>query len=64
MADRRVTHTLEATQLWEQAGWVGLALGRFYALDDQTVAEDPAGFRPVWVLLEDERPSDGKVEQV
>jgi hypothetical protein len=55
--EERVTYTLEATQLWRQVGWVGGAWGRVYAVDDPAVGEDPAGFRALWVLLEDERPA-------
>ena len=56
--ERRTTngsYTDPRRQLWRQVGWAGLSNGRAYALDDETgVREDPAGFAPLWVLIDDE----------
>jgi hypothetical protein len=55
--NQMVTHTLEATQLWRQVGWIGLSTDQPYPLEDEEgVRSDPAGFRPLWVLVEDEPP--------
>jgi hypothetical protein len=52
----RTTHTLEAVQRWRHVAWAGLSTGKVWALDDPEVKDDPAGFAPLWALLDDEAP--------
>lgn len=49
-----VTNTLDRVQIWHQVGWLGQATGRVFTLDDPARRDDPAGYMPLWVLVEND----------
>lgn len=56
-AAEKVTYTGlvgERRQLWRQVGWLGFS-GQVYNLDREPSEIEPAGWSPLWVLIEDEK---------
>lgn len=57
VGDEKVTYTLERRQVWRQVGWLGLANRGVFSLGDHEGCKtDPAGFQPLWILIENEPP--------
>ena len=51
--EARVTFTPARRQIWRQVGWHGHT-GAFYNLEEDPSRHEPAGFSPLWVLVDDD----------
>ena len=51
------THTLRGTQVWQQYGWLGHS-GYLYALGEDPSGNEPGGFSPLYVMIENEDPPE------
>jgi hypothetical protein len=52
---RKRTHTVDAVQTWQHAGWIGQT-GRLYRLDENPAPTERGSFAPLWELIENEPP--------